>query len=422
MTTEEHPRAEIFSIGDELVQGWNTDTNSGEIARELLTIGVRVARFTTIRDDRDAIARAFAEASARVDCIIVTGGLGPTDDDLTREAASDALGVDLEFVAELWDAIVTRLRGRGRPIPESNKRQAFRPVGAASIRNNNGTAPGLAFVLGRTRCYALPGVPREMRPMLADFVITDIVQHFPGARPHHREIIKCFGAPEAAIGEVLRPWMVARNADPLVGITVSNAIHTISLLSTAAERCRQTANDIAAAITQQIGPIVYARENVTLEHVLVREFTNRGWTVSFAESCTGGIAASLVTAVPGSSAVLRESYITYHNEAKCERLGVGEEIIQKHGAVSAECAAAMARGAREAARADVAVAVTGIAGPEGGTATKPVGLVYFGVATKKDVRTVDRNYSGLERNFVRDIAAREALNLARLVAGSGAAG
>ncbi|MBI3818912.1 MAG: CinA family nicotinamide mononucleotide deamidase-related protein [Planctomycetes bacterium] len=402
--------AEVLAIGDELAQGWNVDTNSAEIARELLAIGARVRRFTVITDERPAIARAIAEAAARSEVVIITGGLGPTDDDLTREGAADALGVELEFVGSSWAAIQDRLRKRGRPVPESNKKQAYRPAGADTIVNENGTAPGFVFSLGRARFFALPGVPREMRAMLRDSVLPEICKLFPNAIKPVRRVLKCFGAAEATIGEVIKPWMAARDADPLVGITVSSAVHTISILSNSAARADAAADAIAASL----GKLVFARENASLEEVVARKLISLNLTIACAESCTGGLVASLLTNVPGVSAALLEGFVTYSNEAKTARLGVDPEILRSHGAVSAECAAAMALGASARAGSRVAVATTGIAGPDGGTAAKPVGLVWFAVAFDGRVETHERNYAGLERNFLREIASREALNLLRL--------
>jgi nicotinamide-nucleotide amidase len=399
---------EVFAIGDEILQGWTTDTNSGEIARELMTVGVRVARFTGVVDERGAIAAALREAGSRAGIVVMTGGLGPTDDDLTCAASADALGVELEFVAELWETITARLTARRRPIPESNRRQAFRPRGSETIPNKNGTAPGFTFRLGGARFFALPGVPREMRAMLAEFVLPRIAAEHPGGGAVRR-VLKCFGAPEAAVGEAIAPWM-GRDADPLVGITVSRAVHTISILSHDAAKV----NDVQEAIAVRLGDLVYSRENEALEESLGKLLIARGVPVCVAESCTGGLATALLTNVPGISAVLRESFVTYANDAKISRLGVPKNILDAHGAVSAECAEAMARGACAAGGARLGISITGIAGPDGGSETKPVGLVFIGIALDGAVRVHQRNYSGLERNFFREVVSREALNLARL--------
>jgi competence/damage-inducible protein CinA-like protein len=402
-------RAEVLAIGDEIVQGWTVDTNSGEIARELLAAGVRVERFTAVADERGAIARAIREAGDRAEIVVMTGGLGPTEDDLTFEACAEALGVELEFVPELWERITARLAARRRPIPESNRRQAHRPRGAESIPNPNGTAPGVTFRLGSARFFALPGVPREMRAMFAEFVLPRIAAEGGGAGAYARKLVKCFGAPEAAVGEAIAPWM-GREADPLVGITVSRAVHTISILSRDAAKGIEVADAIAA----KLGDLVYSRENDALEETLGKELIARGVTVALAESCTGGLATALLTNVPGISAVLRESFVTYSNDAKRARLAVPSEVLEKHGAVSVECAEAMARGACAAAGARLGISITGIAGPDGGTPEKPVGLVFVGIALDGAVRVHRRNFAGLERNFLREVTSREALNLARL--------
>ncbi len=411
------PVGEVIAVGDEIVQGWATDTNSGEIARALAGAGVRVVRTTAVGDEREAIAQCMRETGARAEVVIVTGGLGPTDDDLTREGAADALGVELESVPALWDAIVERLRRRGRAVPESNRRQAARPRGAESIANALGTAPGFSFRLGSARFFALPGVPHEMRAMLAEHVVPEISRAYRDAAPFVRRTVVCFGAPEAVVGEAIAPWM-GRRSDPLVGITVSRGVHTISVLAqddgvsprSGAER----AEAAAAAIAAKLGDLVVSRDGAPLEAVVGEMLRERGLTIALAESCTGGLATALLTAVPGISAVLRESFVVYANEAKQARLGVSEELLRTHGAVSRECAVALARGARAAAGAGVAVSITGIAGPEGGTPEKPVGLVWIALDGPFGTRVQRRDWAGLERNLLREITARDALDLVRL--------
>lgn len=400
--------AEILAIGDEIVQGWKVDTNSSEIARALLTRGAAVERVTAVGDRREAIAAAFRGAASRARIVVATGGLGPTDDDVTREGAADALGVALEFIPELWDAITARLRARGRPIPESNRRQAERPAGARSIPNANGTAPGFAFDLAGARVYALPGVPAEMRAMLEGTVLAEVAPTA-GAAPLGRAVVKAFGASEAQVGELIQPFM-ARGADPLVGITVSRGMHTISVVSADPVRVEGA----AARIRAVLGDLVYSDRDETLEEAVARALLERGSTIALAESCTGGLLTALLTGVPGISAVLREGFVTYANEAKTARLGVPADLLRSQGAVSAACAAAMAEGARRAAATDFALSTTGIAGPSGGSPEKPVGLVWIGLASKEGVQTYQANFAGLERNLLRELAAREALNRLRL--------
>ncbi|HKD99997.1 MAG TPA: nicotinamide-nucleotide amidohydrolase family protein, partial [Planctomycetota bacterium] len=352
-------RGEVLAIGDEIVQGWSIDSNSGEVARELLSAGVRVARHGAVIDERGAIAAAIRESAARSDVLVLTGGLGPTEDDLTREGAADALGVTLEFVPELWEVIQSRWRARGRETPPSNRRQAERPGGSTTIPNANGTAPGFAFRVGACRAFALPGVPSEMRAMLAD-VVASVRREFPGAPAPIRRLIRCFGAPESVIGEKIAKWM-ARDADPLVGITVSGGVHTISVLASDAAAAERTAEEIAGVL----GDLVVSRDGSTFEEAIGRRLLADGRTISFAESCTAGLAAARLASVAGISAVLRESFVVYSDDAKVERLGVRRETIAKHGNVSAECAAEMAAGAARVARTDLAASITGNAGPTG---------------------------------------------------------
>jgi nicotinamide-nucleotide amidase len=400
--------AEILAIGDELTQGWNTDTNSSEIARELLAVGIAGSRITIVGDERAQIAAAFTEASRRAQVIVATGGLGPTEDDITREGAADALGAGQQFHAELWDRIVERFRARGRAIPESNKKQAFLPVGASRIPNANGTAPGFTFELNGAVIFVLPGVPVEMRAMLANFVLPQLRERFPGAARYHRNVVKCFGSSEAAIGEAIADLM-ARGADPIVGITVSRVTSTISIVSANEAAAARVAGEVAA----RLGPVVYSRRDEPIEQAVAQLLLSKNATIAVAESCTGGLAAAFLASVPGVSAVLKEGFVTYSNDAKIARLGVSPELLASHGAVSEECARAMAEGAREAAGADVGVGITGIAGPGGGTREKPVGLVFIAIALAAETRAARYNFAGLERNLLREIAARQALDQVR---------
>lgn len=411
------PLAEVISVGDELLQGWNVDTNAGEIARALLDIGIRVSRFTSAPDDRAPLASALLDASQRAEFVIITGGLGPTDDDLTREAAADAAGLDLEFVPELWEAVEARWRARGLPAPPSNRRQAYRPRGAETIPNGRGTAPGFALRLGQAQLFSLPGVPHEMRAMLSDWVLPRIAAAAPEADGYVRRVIKCFGAPESVVGERIARWM-KRGANPLVGITVSRGVLTISVLAQSdgvdPRSKQQIAEATSAEIAAELGSLVYAREDRSLEEVVAQRLLERNLTVAFAESCTAGLATSLLASIPGVSNSLLESWVVYSNRAKELRLGVPRELLERHGAVSAECAEALATACRIHSGADLAVSVTGIAGPGGGSPEKPVGTVWFALATSSETRSWSRCFSGLERNLIREIAAREALNAIRL--------
>jgi nicotinamide-nucleotide amidase len=318
------------------------------------------------------------------------------------------MGVGQELVPELWERIVARFPARKRAIPESNRRQAHRPVGAESIPNARGTAPGFAFTLGGARFYALPGVPSEMRAMLTEYVLTDVARRFP-APAAGRSTLKCYGTSEAAVGELLQPYMT-RGADPLVGITVSRGVHTISILGADEVKRKRVLDEIRT----KLGSLVYSERDEDLEEAVGRGFLERGLTIALAESCTGGLATALLTRVPGISAVLREGIVAYSNEAKQARLGVSAGLLESHGAVSRECAAAMAEGARRTAGVDIGVSITGIAGPGGGTPEKPVGLVYVAVALEGLTDVVELHFAGLERDLVRELAAREALNRVRL--------
>ncbi|MBL8696311.1 MAG: CinA family nicotinamide mononucleotide deamidase-related protein [Planctomycetes bacterium] len=411
------PLAEVISVGDELLQGWSVDTNAGEIARALLDLGIRVGRFTSAPDDRALLASALLDSSKRAEFVIITGGLGPTEDDLTREAAADAAGVDLEFVPELWEAVEARWRARGAPAPPSNRRQAYRPRGAVTIPNGRGTAPGFSLRLGQAQLFSLPGVPHEMRAMLSEWVMPHLAAAALQADGYVRRVLKCFGASESSVGERIARWM-RRGANPLVGITVSRGILTISVLAQSEgvdpRSKQQIAEATADEIAADLGSLVYAREDRTLEEVVAQRLLEKHVTVAFAESCTAGLATSLLASVPGISSSLLESWVVYSNRAKELRLGVRREILERHGAVSAECAESLAQACRAASGAHLAVSVTGIAGPGGGSAEKPVGTVWFALASSSGTISWQRTLAGLDRNLIREIAAREALNAFRL--------
>jgi nicotinamide-nucleotide amidase len=399
--------AEILAIGDELIHGALLDTNSKAIAGELERIGCVVHRFSVTSDDPGHLRAAIADACGRADVVVATGGLGPTLDDRTRDLVAEVLGGPLWFDPTSWQQIQDYLHRRGRTVPDSNKRQARFPPGASPIQNPVGTAPAFAVTVGRARFFALPGVPREMQHLLHADVLPQIAA-LPGLTPTAQVWLRVLGPSEALLGERIEPFMVP-GRNPAVGITASGGLLTIRIVGTAATReqaladCERT----AAELRPLLGSWLFAEGTFELPDLVLQRLQRQGRTLALAESCTGGLLAARLTDVPGSSAVLRGGVVAYANEAKTALLGVEPALLQQHGAVSEPVALAMANGARVHFAADVAVATTGIAGPGGGTAQKPVGTVCFALATADSARAWTVAIPDLGRTFVRDRAVFE---------------
>lgn len=399
---------EILAIGDELIHGALLDTNSKYLAGELERLGVVVHRFSLTSDDPGHLRSTIADACARADVVVATGGLGPTLDDRTRDVVAEVLGGPLWFHEASWQQVRDWLGRRGRPVPESNRRQAMFPPGAVPIPNPVGTAPSFHVQVGRARLYALPGVPREMKRILEDSVLPEIAA-MPGLTPTAQAWLRILGPSEAALGERIEPFMVP-GRNPAVGITATGGLLTIRIVATAATAAAAAAacEATAAELRPLLGTWVFAEGVVDLPELVLQRLRARGATLALAESCTGGLCAARLTEVPGSSDVLKGGIVAYANAAKQELLGVPAELLASHGAVSEPVAAAMAAGARARLHADVAFAVTGIAGPGGGSAEKPVGTVCFALADAAGTTAWTLRIPDLGRTFVRDRAVFEA--------------
>ena len=400
-------RAEILAIGDELLHGGLLDTNSKWVAGELEAHGIPVHRFTVTGDDPAGLEAAIRDACARADVVVATGGLGPTLDDRTRDAAAAVAGVGLCFDAVSWDQVQHWLRSRGRPVPESNRRQAFLPEGAEPLANGHGTAPGFRMRLGRATFFAFPGVPREMQPMVREHVLPFLVGDA-GRVVTAQHLMRVVGPSEALLGERIESFMVP-GRNPAVGVTASHGLLTVRVVATAGSAeaasalCRQTRDQLHPLVAEWL----FAEGNEDLNALVVRRLAEAGRTLALAESCTAGLIASRLGDVPGVSAVLRGSAVAYANEAKTALLGVDPSLLAAHGAVSEPVAGAMARGAAERMGADLACAVTGIAGPGGGTADKPVGTVCFACWDRGALRAWTLRVPDLGRAFIRERAVVE---------------
>lgn len=434
-TTGPESTAAILSIGDELTLGQTVDTNAAWIADRLTSLGVRVIEHATVDDDLGRMVSTIRRLAAVADTIIATGGLGPTADDLSREALATVLG---ETLVEDGRAL-TRLRewyaGRG-PMPEANRVQAMRPESAELLDNPNGTAPGLGATIrgpgpDGTRAFFLPGPPHEMQPMFERYV-ADCVTQRAGSSIRAR-LLLTFGLGESAVAERLGELMDRdreRLGLPTVGTTASRGVVTVRLrhrgpdAGVVSGELDGTESDIRA----RLGDVIFDRRdpatgdsigiaNGLAEHI-VRRLAEQGSKLVVAESCTGGLLGQELTTVSGASDVFAGGWLTYSNEAKAEMLGVPTETIATHGAVSRPCAEEMARGARNRAHemglaADYALSITGIAGPGGGSDAKPVGTVWIGLAGPDGVEARRFLFRG-GRQAVREWAARSALGTLRL--------
>lgn len=405
----------IISVGTELTLGQTVDTNSAWLAQRLAGLGIRTTRHLTLPDELTDIRDAARAAAAAADVVLISGGLGPTADDLTRAALAAAAGVDLEEHAPSVAQIRAFFAARGRALPEPNLVQARLPRGATAIANTCGTAPGLRVELDRVPVFAVPGVPFEMRAMFERDIEPWLRARAGGAVLLSRRL-HCIGAGESDIGARIHDLM-ERGRNPEVGTTAQLGIIGIRI------NARGSTPDAAAALLDaterqvraRLGPLVFGRDDETLAGVVGAQLRAAGKTLAVAESCTGGMVSKLLTDVSGSSAYFRGGVVAYANATKCAAVGVAAELIAHHGAVSGPVAAALARGARERLGTDYGLGVTGIAGPAGGSPEKPIGLVYIGIADAAEVRTVEQRFGADAPRFViRERAANAALNLLRL--------
>jgi nicotinamide-nucleotide amidase len=383
-------RGEIIAIGSELLLGGRLDTNSLFLTEQLASRGVEVRFKSVVGDDPADMAQAIRTACGRAGVVVLTGGLGPTQDDLTREAVARVTGRALRRRAVAVEAMKQRLAAWGRTPSPAQLRQARIPTGAEVLSNPIGSAPGFALTWNGTLLVALPGVPAEAEQMFASAVAPMLTAGLTaGKRPARqarieRRLLHTFGLPESEVDEQLQP-LVRSLKNVRLGLMASPRGVSVSFTSLEAGGAARLRRDEGAmdrlvhASRKRLGPYVFAEGMDTMEQVVGRALAERGWMLAVAESCTGGLIGHRLTEVPGSSAYLDRVAVCYSNRAKVEFLGVTQRLIQRHGAVSAQVAAAMARGIRLRSRAHVGLSVTGIAGPGGGTAQKPVGLVYIGL-------------------------------------------
>ena len=401
-------RAALVAVGDELLSGATADANSPWLARALEELGVQNVRTEVAGDDEEQAARAIADALAAADLVIVTGGLGPTEDDQTRHAAARAAGRPLRHSEEAWRGVLAWFERRGAAVPSANRRQALLPEGAEILPNAVGTAPGFALEQGGKLLVSLPGPPFEMRAMFDALVRPRLAARAAGGLALHR--FQLHGLSESVFAEQVGDWM-ARGSNPLIGCSVKDGILTATLRGRGrdAGEARRLVEARAAEFRARFGAHVFLEGDAPVERALGELLIARGITVTAAESCTTGLVAAQLGRVPGISAVLRAAFVVYSDAAKTELLGVRPETLAAHGAVSEPVAREMAAGAAQRAGARAAVAVSGVAGPGGGTPEKPVGTVAFAVWLDGAGTSELRRLPPTSRDHIRITAANTAL-------------
>lgn len=405
--------AEIVAIGSELLTPFKTDSNSLWITSQLLELGIKVKLKTIVGDDIDRLREVVSDALSRSDIVITTGGLGPTDDDVTRQAVALATGHELVFHQELLDDLRERFRRWGREMPEINKRQAYVIRGAEILPNPNGSAVGMMLRTDGKVLAVLPGPPREMQPMFLKNV-KPLLKEIGGDIVARTRILRVSGMGESAVDEAIAP-IYGDYSSVETGILFNRVeveVH-LSILDKSITNADRILDELTLRICEKLGDAVFSTDGSTMEEVVGRILSERKQTVATAESCTGGLISMRLTEVPGSSAYFMQGVVTYSNEAKTSMLGVPETVVGKFGAVSSETAHAMAEGMRNLAKTDYAISVTGIAGPGGGSESKPVGTVYIGCATPAGVFTKHLLLPG-DRELIRWRASQAALDILRL--------
>lgn len=404
--------AEIIAVGSELLTPTKTDTNSLWLTEKLNEIGIEVKLKTVVGDDRARLEETIKDALRRSDVVISTGGLGPTEDDITREVSAQAVGRELVYYEELTEDLRERFRRWGREMPEINKRQAYVIEGAQILPNPNGSAVGMAVEIDEKFLVVLPGPPRELKPMFETHVLPTL-EKSAGEILVRRKILRVSGMGESAVDERIAP--IYKSYETVETSILFNRseieVHLAAKAKTEAEAAA-ILEELTEKIVGELGVAVFARDGELMEEIIGKLLIENKKTLAVAESCTGGLIGERLTDVAGASAYFIEGAVVYSNEAKIRTLGVAPEIIECFGAVSAECAEAMARGMRERAQTDLAISVTGIAGPGGGGEEKPVGLVFIGYADEKEVKSIKITLPG-DRYLIRWRSSQAALDLLR---------
>ena len=403
---------ELIAVGTELLLGQLTDTNTVFVAQSLAGAGIDVYGTHAVGDNRSRIALAIRAALERVDGVITTGGLGPTIDDLTKEAAGDALGLDMELHEPSLKQMQDFFAQMGREMRENNRKQAYVPRGSLVLGNPRGTAPGfVAFGSSGKFVACMPGVPREMRPMLTDLLIPFLRERYDISDAIYTRVLHTVNIGESEIDHRIDDLFRA-GENPKVAVLAHEGLCDVKLMAKAQseEEAEAMLAPLEVQVRERLKGSIFGADRTTLAAAVQALLQSRGETIAVAESCTGGRIASALTAVSGSSRSFVGGIVAYDNAVKMAELGVSEQTLERYGAVSEETAREMARGARERLHARYAVSTTGIAGPDGGTAEKPVGLVWFAVSTGEEEHTYRFNFRG-DRDAVQRRSTVMALGL-----------
>mgnify|MGYP001607818256 CR=1 FL=1 len=407
-------KAEIITIGTEIISGQIVDTNTPYIAQNLSEKGIQVLFQTSVGDDKELLKSALKIVRDRVNLIITTGGLGPTANDITREAVSEFFDIPLVQNKDAFVHIQKYLGGQHRNVPDAQKKQTLIPEGAVVIHNDNGTATGFALNRGNTEIVCLPGVPREMQSMLNKYSEIYTRKHKSEGRCTLLRDLHTYGISEPDVEAQMKVY-IGREKKIKVMTLVHDGIVTINIIASATDR--ENANNILDKTEQDIRKIlahaVFGVGDETLEYAVATLLKKCNKTIAIAESCTGGLVSDKLTNIPGISEFFIEGVVAYSNKAKTDMLGVPEDLIVKHGAVSPQVARAMAEGIKKRSSASIGVGITGIAGPTGATKGKPVGLVYIAVAVDNDVEVKECRFKG-SRVDIKTFSANTALNMMRL--------
>ena len=405
-------KAEIIAVGSELLTPDRLDTNSLFLTEELNKLGIEVVRKTVVGDNTELLREAFRDALNRVPLIVSSGGLGPTQDDLTRETVADLLDRKLRRNDEIVRDIQARFRGFGREMPENNVRQAMVPEGAEILANPRGTAPGLWIEDAGRTIALLPGPPRELKPLFQEEVLPRLLRRVSGVRMHHREL-KVTGLGESLVDSRIAP--IYKRYPEVSTVVLASPGETqvhLRMWTDDTQHAQKTLDEISQAFEIALTDRIFSQDGATMEEVVAGLLTRHQATIAVAESCTGGLLAERLTSIAGSSSYFLGGVVCYSNELKTAWADVPPELIQAKGAVSSEVAVALAQGIRRRVGSTMGVGITGIAGPSGGSEEKPVGTVFIALASAEGVKEKNPRFPG-DREMIRFQASQVALDLVR---------
>lgn len=400
-------RGEIIAVGNEIVTGNTVNSNASYIAKQIQTLGIMPKYHSAVRDNREDLYEALHNSLKRADVIFVTGGLGPTEDDLTKEVICSYLGLELVIREEIYEEIKSFFKKLGRYMPEGNKKQAAFPPEAYILENKNGTAPGCILTKESQFIVLLPGPPKEMQPMLDHYVLPYFRQQMNAC--YHTLDIKLFGIGESEMAEKIAHLLgefEKVNVAPYIGNY--EVIVRVTAYGQDKEEAVRTAEKIKNEVGYCLGEYIIGYNQDTLENIILELMKKHHCTFATAESCTGGLLASCLVNCSGVSEHFKEGFITYSNAAKTKHLGVSEETLKQYGAVSRQTAIEMAEGVKLRTQADIGLSATGIAGPGGGTDEKPVGLVYIGMALPDKTEVYELHLNG-DRQAIREKTVKNIL-------------